>query len=140
MKVVQFWDKVTITYFLWGFFSRFLLQQMQYSSFGSVLREAIKTTKLRVFARTQGDNPLIFSVHLATRIFLVVAVSHSDNPQLFLEMFRLATRKNLWSLPWVTATNLSFLLLPFSGNKKKLRVVAMSHGDHPKLCCFDCFH
>ena len=35
----------------------FLLENMQYSSFGSILKEAIKTTKLRVVAGIQDNNP-----------------------------------------------------------------------------------
>ena len=41
---------------LMGIFSSFLLENQQYSSFGSIFREAIKTTKLRAVAGTQCNN------------------------------------------------------------------------------------
>ena len=91
-----------------GIFERFLLENMQYSSFGSILREAIKTTKLRVVAGIQNRNPSFFSGHPATRICLGCRHESQQQP-------------------------LTFSCHIPSDNKKKTRVVAMSHGDDPQF-------
>ena len=103
--------------------------------FGSLLREPID----QVVALSQGDNqhifghlsssnnkkiadccpasrrqPSTFSIHLPSGDkdeLRVVAVRHSDDPQLFISTFLLETRISCGSSPWGTATTLNFLVL-----------------------------
>ena len=106
--------------------------------------------------------PSTFSIHLPSGDkdeLRVVAVRHGDDLQLFLSTFLLVTKMSCRSLPWGTATTFNFFYWHFfwwqrwaagrrreaqrrpstfyihlsSGDKDKLRVVAVRHGDDPQL-------
>ena len=79
------------------FLKGFLLLNMQYSSVESILRETIKTTKLKVVAK--GNSPLIFSGHPATNFLVGCCRESLQQPSTFSCHVPSSDKKNLGSSP-----------------------------------------